>query len=141
MVHIAITGDGTVGGTKFYKNGVLQTGLVGTLGPNGTGNSSRTMKIGNINSATGSFFYNGTIFPLGIYDSTLSQADITDIYNTRELLPTNLKLATPLDSVYLDSGSVYTAETVNNYRGLLSGWGTGDTCIVDVNGNNIQTYP
>lgn len=141
LIHVAITCDGTTGGTKFYKNGVLQTGLSGTLQANGTGNSTRKIKIFNTNSATFDYFVFATLQRIKIYNVTLDQTQITQLYNKEEVT-SGLVFNMNMNAYIQESGIVYIPETVANLRGRVGGILSGNKFLVDPATNaDLQLYP
>lgn len=75
--HIVVTGNGT--NIVFYVNGVSYAGS-GTMGAPGSGDSTRSLNIGQINNF-GSSLFNGTIDDVRIYNRVLSPDEIKRLYN------------------------------------------------------------
>jgi hypothetical protein len=75
-VFVTIVGNGT--NVIYYRNGTLfQTGsAIGTLS---TGDSTRTLSVGRVNGTT--LFWSGNISQTSIYDSALTETEISTIYN------------------------------------------------------------
>lgn len=79
--HLAITSDKAANACSVYKDGTfLYSEGVGTLS---TGNSTRTLKIGQIQN-TGTNFYNGLLDDLGFWNRPLSQNEIYRLCKRRE---------------------------------------------------------
>ena len=89
--HIAFTTDGltTANGIKVYYDGVLTA--QGTLNNNGINTSVFTYQIGR---HTSTWYYEGLIEELSLFNSELSQSDITSIYNSGK--PKDLSSFSPI---------------------------------------------
>jgi hypothetical protein len=81
--HIVLTYDGskTASGVKFYSNGILKTNnapatnnLTGSIAT--TGNLSIGCRTG------GSFFVNGVMDEIGVWDKVLTATEVTELYNS-----------------------------------------------------------
>lgn len=86
--HVAATWDGTKNsnGIKIYVNGILDKQATSTV--SGDINSSRVLTIGQELSG-GTTFFNGTIDEVRIYNRTLSQSEVTTLYQNTNPLKKN----------------------------------------------------
>ncbi|WP_131725822.1 S-layer family protein, partial [Flavobacterium sp. Root420] len=76
--HIAVTGDGTVGGLKIYLNGVLKSSA-GTLTSNYGSDTNYTTKIGYAVMDAAGNGLTGEIFKVGFWSDALSPADVAKL--------------------------------------------------------------
>ena len=110
--HIVVVGNGT--NIIFYVNGVSTTGS-GTMGVFSSGNSTRTINIGRINN-----------FGSGIFNTNLTAAQITEIYNNGK--PKDLKKHSAVNNL------------VSYYRmGDKETWDGTNWTLVDQKGTNNGT--
>ena len=81
--HIVIVVDKTITTVNIYKDSVLQsTGSNTGLWNLSSGDSTRTMNIGSINWTTPTTFsFNGQLDEVGIWNRTLTQNEINELYN------------------------------------------------------------
>ena len=77
--HIAVTRSSS--DVKFYINGQLDNTVANTFTPNSGGNQS--ILIGSNASSTPTYF-NGQISKVKAYNTALTQAEITALYNEGE---------------------------------------------------------
>lgn len=85
LTHIVVTYDGTYSYSsfKFYINGTQNTtvGVTDTLGANDTPTpSAYNLNIGR--RPAGQYYFSGIIDELAIFDSVLTQAQVTELYNS-----------------------------------------------------------
>jgi hypothetical protein len=79
-VHCAGVYQGSTATLNTYVNGVLANGtLTGATIPTSLTVSASTVVIGNVNS--GSYFFNGSMGQISIYNRALSAAEIAQNYN------------------------------------------------------------
>ena len=74
-ICVVATGDGTIGGTQLFLNGVQRTLVSPTAADPGLG---ANLRIGT-RYTTGSH-YNGLMGPIAIYNKVLTQAEVTQNY-------------------------------------------------------------
>ena len=126
-VHYVVTYDGSRtgsgGGLNLYEDGVLQTNVSKSGNfPSGTSQTTADFCIGSRQSTT-SLYFNGNIDETSVFNSELSQSDITSIYNLG--VPNDLTSLSPLswwrcgdgDSAptLLDNGSGGNNGTMTNF--------------------------
>lgn len=120
--HIAITynGSGANGGLKLYVSGINQPGTrTGTLTQDLTWSPDRPFNIGS--RANGGNTFNGLIDEVGIFDSELSQTNITNIYS--EGTPDSLASLSPINWWRFEEGSGTTAidSGTTGINGIING--------------------
>lgn len=143
LVHIVVTSDGTTNGVKFYKNGVLQTGLTGVLGANSVGNSTRNLKIGNTNASFLSYYLANTFYSAQVYNTPINETQVYELYTTSNLLvPTSIQgnLVANWD-FNRKSGTTLTDLSGNGLNGTLINFANTTPSVgnawVDNSGNSI----
>jgi len=117
--HVAVTYDGSGANTglKLYVDGVDQPGgRSGTLGQNLTWPlPARPFNLGARMSST--LYFNGLIDEVGVFDSELSQTDITNIYSGGT--PDSISSLSPIHWWRFEEGSGTTANDLGS--GSLNG--------------------
>jgi hypothetical protein len=108
---------------NMYVNGVLDNGtLTGTI-PASVAAGASTVVIGNVNS--GSYFFNGVMGQLSIYNRALSAAEVAQNYNALRGRYIDSPIITNGLVLYLDAGNI------NSYPGTGTTW-----TDLSGNGNN-----
>ena len=90
--HFAISIDGTANEAYVYQNGVLKVTVANVGNP--TQSSVQNAKIGKHFSSTISQYFNGFVDELALFNTTITQSDVTAIYGTG--VPTSLATYNPL---------------------------------------------
>lgn len=142
--HVAGVWDPSTGTISTYVNGELDRQLTttGTLAV-----SSGDLIIGRDGTAN-SGYLDGTLDDLRIYDSALTAAQITDLYDGVPLAPTNLSATAGNNAVTLDWTGNTDAASYNVYRGTSAGGESGtplatgftSTTYTDSTASNGTTY-
>jgi hypothetical protein len=139
LVHIAITGNGS--GVNFYKNGSPFTNIqiIGTIGVNGVGNSTRTLRVGNLNSGLFNYYFNGVLFDVKIFDKTLTQKEVKEDYdsNGQNILPTAINNLVAWCPFKEQQGFVIQDESANNFDNTATNYSLAD---VSVGVNSKRVY-
>jgi hypothetical protein len=134
--HVNITIVKNLNNWKVYNNGVLSADF--NLAFNIT---TSILKIGSDSANT--LFLNGSIYDLKIFNKALTPAEVTQLYNMQipSTAKNNLIFNMPFESVNKVGSNIFTPELISGNKGQLIGYPAGSKCIVDINGNDIQTTP
>lgn len=118
--HMVLTysGSSAATGVKLYINGVEQTGSTTTSNLNATTVNSINANLGGYGDGS-ALFFNGKMTEVSFWSSELSQANVTELYNSGS--PTDL-------SITAISGNTHwykMADNVNDSVGVLNGTAVG----------------
>lgn len=125
-----------VDGIAYTPAGTIQN-AVGTIGT--------PSAVGSIFTADSITYGTFTMFDFKVFNKSLSDTEMTELYTTGEIPATalaNVLLWYEFESLYLDAGFTKTADKSGGARhGILNGYASGQQAIIDEDGNNVQLAP
>ncbi len=129
--HVMFTysGSGDMNGIKIYLNGVLDSTLPGSASLTGTLLGGWDFILG---SRTGTFFYVGNMDEVTVWNKSLSQSEVTELYNSGSPLnPTSHSAVGNLQSHYR-CGDGDTYPTISDKQG------TAHLTMINMASSNFQ---
>jgi hypothetical protein len=120
--HYAVRCDNSSGTADMFIDGVKQTVDVRTFGTASTANNLNDLTIGALASAPTTFELDGVLDEIGIWNKSLSDDEVTDLYNAGSGLPFNAlttisahpTLTTSLDTYYKFDANANDSVASNN---------------------------